>query len=697
VTLEQFERHMKNIIDNTAKWKSSLVVLLYEYIRGAFLSIGRQDDLRDVRAFRDNVEKICEEAANVNFKEIFTFSPQHEKSLRIDKEMLSNIFSFGKQNITGDSIAELLHSIVADGLDHDGVVPTDLELARVVAVLAKSVSGEIGGAEYICDPAAGSGNLLSAAVSVYNISPNQIKANDINERLLELLSLRIGLNFAKTVNAHNTAIISAKDIAKMPQEYFDDVKVIVMNPPFVAGINCVSRKKPLFARIREIKGENAATNVGQMNLEGAFLETVCSLCKAGTVIACVLPKTHLVARGVEAVAIRKFLLSEFGLQTIFTYPEEGLFEGVVKGTCVVVGKVGAAAEEIKVISSVSPIADIDLHEFYEAISNTGWGEEFTSIAAGIEGISQTREQFFSIAQDGWRIVCREYKEAQTFIDAHVKANGKLVQMSCVKKSQLKRVRGNAGNSGGSDLLQARRDKPFYQSHKRLPFIPSMRNAILDELLITDGDTACFDAAQIKDKDLSSIVNDYMKIPVREGQQQRKEKNHSEWVALLKKTANKGIPENSVLIPRAIRVRGRIYVTTKKTVVSTNFYVLYMPSMDEALTLASWFASVFYQLLCEANAKPQEGPRKMEAKDIETTYIPVLANLSAEQKDRIIAEAPNIEFLVLNRPERRETDIIWAEILFGNDSDKRLYEARRLLEFLANVRNPLALGDDSRKR
>jgi hypothetical protein len=351
------------------------------------------------------------------------------------------------------------------------------------------------------------------------------------------------------------------------------------------------------------------------------------------------------------------------------------------------------AEVIKVISSVSMVADIDLHELYEAINNTSWGEEFASIATGIEGISQKREQLLSIAQDGWRIVYREYKDAQTFIDAYIIANEKLVQMSHIDKNLLKRVRGNAGNSGGSDLLQARRDTPFYQSHKRLPVVPSMRNAVLDELLITDGDTACFDAAQINDKYLSSIVNDYMKIPAREGQQQRKEKSHSELVALLKKTAKKKAPENAVLIPRAIRVRGRVYVTTKKTVVSTNFYALYMPSMDEALILASWFASIFYQLLCEANAKPQEGPRKMEAKDIEAAYIPILASLSSEQKDRIITETPNIEFLVLNKPEPRNTDIIWAEILFGNDSDERLKEARRILEFLANARNPLALDDD----
>jgi predicted RNA methylase len=689
VTFEQFESHMMNITQNAAKWKSSLVVLLYEYIRGAFLSIGRQDLPYDVRAFQNNIERICEEAVKVNFKEIFTYSTRHEKTVSIEKNMLSSIFSLGKQHISGDSIAGLLHSIVTKDLDHDGVVPTDLELARLVAMLAKSISGRIEATEYICDPAAGSGNLISSAVPVYNISINQIKANDVDERLLELLSLRIGLNFAKTVNSYNTAEISAKNIVDLPSGYFDNVRVIVMNPPFVAGINCIERKQLLFNKIREIKRKNAVTNVGQMNLEGAFLETVCSLCKQDTVIACVLPKAHLVARGKEAVTMRKYLLSNFGLQIIFSYPEEGLFESVVKSTCVVVGRIGALANEIKIISSICTVADIDLIEFEKSIDDGFNNELFVSIMPGVEGLSQTKEQLLSIVQNGWRIACREYKDTQLFIDAHIKTNKILMQMSAIEKRLLRRARGSAGNSGASELLQVKKSKPLYQSYKNLPTIPSLRNAVLDELLITAGDTVCFEATRISDDDLLGIATDYLRTPVRESRQQRKEKNQNELVALLKRTASKLIPENSVLIPRTIRVRGRIYITTKKTAVSTNFYALYMQSMDEALILASWFSTIFYQLICEANAKPQEGPRKMEVMDIETTYIPVLANLSLEQKTRIITEAQNLKFLILNKPEIRKTDKIWAEILFCNDADKRLSEAKRLLAFFANARNPLA--------
>jgi len=80
VTLEQFEKHMRNLTGSSAKWRSSLVVLLYEYIRGAFTSIGRDDLRYDVRTFRNNVERICTEAATVNFKEIFSYSAERHEA-----------------------------------------------------------------------------------------------------------------------------------------------------------------------------------------------------------------------------------------------------------------------------------------------------------------------------------------------------------------------------------------------------------------------------------------------------------------------------------------------------------------------------------------------------------------------------------------------------------------------------------------
>jgi len=693
-TLEQFEAHMRNLANDNKKWKSSLVVLLYEYIRGAFLSVGRNDLPYDVRRFRNDVRKICNEAVAINFKEIFTFSPQSfEAKAGVANDILASIFEFGKQSISGDSIAGLLHSIVSTGKEHDGEVPTDLELARVVAVLAKSISGEISDSSYICDPAVGSGNLVSSAADVFGILPSQIKANDVNKRLLELLSLRIGLNYPQITSNHNSAVITAHHVADLPPAYFYDVSVIVMNPPFVAGINSIERKQVLINQICEIKGTKATTDVGQMNLEGVFLELICALCKPNTVIACVFPKTHLVARGKAAVILRRLLLSDFGLKAIFSYPEDGLFEDVTKGTCVLLGQVGSQVDSVKFISSSCLVEDIDLNLFGSAIKEEFTSDGFSYIAPGIEGTAVDNSYMHDNINDGWRLVCREFDDALAFWKTHFAPSNILVRLSEIENDKLPRKRGAAGNSGASDLLLFDRDKELAHRFSNLPTIAAMRNAKLERLLVSKGDTACFDATNISDNDLSSVVDYYQDLPKREGRQKKKGKTNDELIALLKSTAKKFTPAYVVLLPRGIRRLGRVYVVDNDVVVSTNFIAISAGTKGDAYVLASWFSTVFYQLICEVNAKPQEGMRKMEVGDIEGTLVPVLDKITQGQRDEIAIEISNIEFLTLNRPSTRKIDKIWATILFGPDSAARLSEATRLLEFLANTRNPVDTADE----
>ena len=77
----------------------------------------------------------------------------------------------------------ILHSLVSSGHEHEGEVPTDIELGRLVATLAKNVKGTISKSDVICDPAAGSGNLISSSIDIMGLMPNQIIANDINPKL----------------------------------------------------------------------------------------------------------------------------------------------------------------------------------------------------------------------------------------------------------------------------------------------------------------------------------------------------------------------------------------------------------------------------------------------------------------------------------------------------------------------------------
>ena len=685
VTLEDFASHMEQIKEQPKRWKSHLAVLLYEYIRGGFEFINR-NDLRDVRLFRNDVKKICEEAAQVNFKDIFSYSDElFERKSTVDNGILSGLFDFGNQNINGDSVAGILHSIVSAGHEHDGEVPTDLELARIVAALAKYSSGELDPLDFVCDPAAGSGNLISAVIPTYNLIPTQILANDINSKLIELLSLRIGLSYARTISRGNSPEILSCNIADFDPDIFDKVKVVVMNPPFSAGINCVGRKQPLYQSIRRLTGKEPLTIIGQMPLEAVFLELLIELVKPGTTISCIFPKTHLMGRGSESKTIRKLLLHKFGLQLVFTYPGEEIFTDVTKDTCVIVGKAKTLSESIKVVASYDKIPDIDIHRFAQSLLNIT-ADEFTSMMPGVVGKTVSMQALADELTDGWRILNSEMVDAITFVNKYFKNSEQFEELGKLKNN-IKR--GQAANSGGSDLMFFDSRPELFSQFEGLGVVLSvgMRNAKLNTIDIGMGDSQFLDISENTGEIVDSIIAAYNALPDRTGKQQRKKKTNDEWKKILGMESEGRFKANSVLIPRAIRTTGRIYFSKRPVFVSTNFVVCSMSTVNNAMLLSTWMSTIFYQLICEVSSKDQEGMRKMEVSDIEKTYIPLFDKVSSETVSALFDEVPSLEFLNLANPEIRSVDRIWANELFGENAESILQTARRKLQYLVNRRNP----------
>ena len=75
----------------------------------------------DIRIFHNDIARICDEAARVNFKDIFNYSDKtFEKNVKINNSILVDLYDFGNQNVTGDSIAGILHQIVSEGHEHEG-------------------------------------------------------------------------------------------------------------------------------------------------------------------------------------------------------------------------------------------------------------------------------------------------------------------------------------------------------------------------------------------------------------------------------------------------------------------------------------------------------------------------------------------------------------------------------------------------
>ncbi len=62
-------------------------------------------------------------------------------------------------------------------------------------------------------------------------------------------------------------------------------------------------------------------------------------------------------------------------------------------------------------------------------------------------------------------------------------------------------------------------------------------------------------------------------------------------------------------------------------------------------------------------------------------------ISTKTYMKILAELENIEFLDLQSPKIRKIDKIWAEELFGEQSQIYLEKAKNLLQHSATRRNP----------
>uniref|UniRef100_UPI0040573925 BpuSI family type II restriction endonuclease n=1 Tax=Agathobacter sp. TaxID=2021311 RepID=UPI0040573925 len=683
-TLEQFLAYMNSTIADDKKWKSSMAMLMYEYIRGAFRAVRRTEIRYDIHKFHNDVEQICIEANTVDFDGIFAYdSAKYLPRLTMSASILADIYKYGNVNISGDSIADALHNMISEDKHHEGEVATDLELASLAAVLAKMSNGALSAGKKICDPAAGSGNLLCSSINIFNAEPNQLIANDINPKLIELLSLRLGLSFPKVIAKPNVAQITTEDIVNLNKSDFSDVDVVLLNPPFVAGINCVNRKVLFYDKIKTLKGSEAITKVGQMNLGAVFLETVCHLVNVGATIVCIFPKAHLTERGEEAVAFRKMLLNLFGLHTIFNYPAEGLFGSVTEETCIFVGKVLRKANEVLVYSSDVKVADIDLHAL-QNFTGSYCRTDFATVFPGVEARLFDWSELDAAVEDGWRMVCSEMSEAIQFIECNINRCAKLINIT--KTTNVYR-KGQVGVNGGSDLTFFDSIDALYTKYeKSVTLEEGMRNAKSNDFILNCGDSKFLNFNGIGTRLAASITGDYTLMTRAAGKQQRKVKTAAEWETIAKKDGKVRFLKNSVLIPTKIRKSGRVHLSNIPLYVSTNFVVFTYPSVVEAEVVASYMTTVFYQLECEVMCKNHAGVRKGEVGDVVTTHVPVFAGISSSDVLKIQAEIPNINFLNLNNPTITKMDEIWAEILFGANAKTCLADAQRLLRFLANRRN-----------
>ena len=690
LSFSEFAAKVQEAMPNIIQWNTSLAFLFYEYIRGSFQSFNR-DEFRNISFFRNSILAICLEASKVNFKGIFGL-PQNEYNSRFSPsgKLLSELYSLGANYKDADAICNIMHSVVSQGHEHEGEVATDIELAQVLMELVHIFCPKLDQNDLIGDPAAGSGTLLSAATKAYQgIHPSQLVANDINRNLLQLLTLRLGLTFPKTITKDDFPVVQVSDIAQLDPSFFKHIKVLVLNPPYLAATaeDCIARKRSLCGRIRSITGHDSVTNLGQASLECPFIELVTAYASPGTVIACIIPNTHLTGQGPSDVAFRSFLLSSFGLTLIFTYPLSELFERVAQNTSIIIGIKDSNPKTVSCVKSIRLISEINpelLSEIKQIPDDT---RDFVEVADGIIGCLKSTTELEKENVNGWNFLNPVILEGMRFLDSHVMNSSLIVPISNTIFSDFRR--GCVGNQGASDLLFISTLSEFYnaiQSRIVNNVAAGMRNSDYPSFLVGKGDRLFFDTSALSDSDLIPILNLFLQDHVRaRGRQRRDTKSTNDYIQILRAEQNHFVPANSVLLPRASRRTGSAYLCTERTFISTNFMAVPTSTPIEAKIIASWMCSIFYQIELETVSKNNNGMRKVEKVNIDKTHIPDINALTAEETESII-ETPIPSFLDLREPSIREIDKVWAKILTKKDNnDDLLNEAVLILVLLSKNR------------
>lgn len=418
-----------------------------------------------------------------------------------------------------------------------------------------------------------------------------------------------------------------------------------------------------------------------MPLEGPFIELVSTLAKEGTVIAAIIPNTHLTTKGDASIAIRTMLLNDFGLQLIFNYPQEKLFEGVTQNTSIVIGVKGSHPNGVLYLYSNEIVSEIDASTISEILESGFSTEELANIDNQFEGCLFSKEKLEQMIYDGWQIVNMTRHYAQKFVQANISTSRLLIPLS---DSEFKDYqRGKIGNEGCTGLLYLNAKDPFLtKAHKHMKghLAAGLNNAKFNKVELGAGESIFFNVKGMTDCQIRKVVDMFIEEEDAKNKKQRRNKKSPEdYVSILKKESERVSPPHSVMLPRMIRSNGRVFVSDRPTFVSTNFFVIEADEMG-AKILASWFSTIFYQLECEAYGNNRKGLRKLEKEDYEPLHVPVTSEFSEDEKQRILS-TPISEFINLRSPQARDVDRVWAEILFGDDADELMGEALALVPIL----------------
>ncbi|MDX4064034.1 BpuSI family type II restriction endonuclease [Aliarcobacter skirrowii] len=675
---------------STNNWHQALMVCGYEWVRGVMSSVRRlPSSARSALTYRNQPIRLSRAGSQIDFEPLFRQPyPSSTNHLLWDAELLQEMYNHGRKWISGDELAIFAHEVVYKNRHHDGIVMTDPELSRLLSAVAKRIHNqELLENDKICDPAAGAGTLLTNIQYFFNdIQPRQIWANEKEIFLEDPLSIRIGLAYASVISPINAPKITINNILNLNREDFEEVKIILINPPYLRRVDCHTLCNDFANRILELTGEDSKTNVGQTGIEALFMELIYHLVQVDTTICCILPTQYLHLKGIGARKFRDFLVNTFELDVIVNYPMKGLFETVTKATSIFATKKGHSNNEIQCIEITQPLSDLNVTDAISLSNNT----------YGVEDSLIIKQNLQDKIQIGWSEFFGSNNQSISGIENLI--NDSNISFVTIDNSNLFTIkRGQIGNSGGTKLLFPNLNSTIWGFLESM--IPSnwlskgINDADIAEkanLLYADLNTYMltppYDAfinGTTNNNLLREIIRIFSLNQVTATAQRRNEKTVDEYINLIKSEKRK-LSTSPVLVPRAIRRHARIFLINLNVYVSTNFVLLEGEEENKKL-LTSWLMTSFAQLGFELNSSNREGMRKLEVGNVKETMIPNFLELTNENKQEIIEVFDNLgenQFIDLyNSFDTTELDNVWFRILWPQSYEEKKLE---IIDYLLDI-------------
>ncbi len=684
-------------MNDIESWRQAIAVYSYDYIRGALIESSRQkDEVITWPKFVDLVddfESISAFASRIDFGLIFGSSITGSFNRDEMKQISAGAFEAGKSLDYGNEVSSIINEIAANSKKIPGVVQTPPPLARLLSYHSiNQLDRELTRSEQIFEPGCGGGNLIVEFKSVYTDSLNADQIFGIEKEVLfrELLALRVGLVFSGSLSPSCKPNLTIRDLTEVDSSECKNIALTLMNPPFIRGIDASKEKEKFGNRISFLTECAPKLTGGQLGLECAFLELVCALLPKRSIVGLVFPKNAILRS--ESFVVRKFLIEEFGLCQIITYPETKIFGDVQKSTTVLVGVVGSRGTNVLRTSYTRDITDLD---FFIDVNDVE--RRPSSSSAGANSVSRLLpiKLFEESIKRGWKGLLASWFETYETVSSQLHSKTCALGLS-PRIEQIRR--GSIGNAGMSEFLfNPNRSQKSSQTHcpeKWKSFnmswiFPALKNADVAPVFLTadSGESA----VSIPEASITEVlvegVYGYLQTELKKsalGKQLKKAKTKKAIGDII--NSSKPIFGNFVFIPRAERRKARITISKEKLVmVSTNFHAIKVPSYKDAVVIGSWFFSIFGQLELEFESIDQEGMRKLEVEEIKRCKIPIELEFSDGDflsLENALFECSARDFLNLNV---NKVDQIWARRLFGDLSDTKINEVISLLSAMCRER------------